>query len=369
MFFAVYFLLLTTGLVNLFVGCGDNAKSNSARFSQAYPPGARKEIVTEKDGATMSLIPAGEFIMGSADTEANEAEQRWGLTAGMLKSETPQHIVFVDAFYLDKYEVTNAQYQKFVYETKHPPPSVPTTEQVLLAFRNELGDEAKAISTTQLENTYRELKRQLEPWAWQNGTYPAGKANHPVVLVRWYDVVAYAKWANKRLPTEAEWEKAARGTDGRVYPWGNDWDAERCNSAERVAQKALPNLQASLLWFAEWKEIPPVETAPNTTVPVGSYKRGKSPFGVYDMAGNAFEWCMDWYDEDYYTKSPKKNPTGPITGHVRVLRGGSWNYPGFKLRTTYRNKHAPEIGGSPNGFRCAMDVAESLKDAGEWIED
>jgi len=356
MTFTVYFLLLTTCFVNLFLGCGDNAKKSPVQFPQKYPKGARREIVTEKDGATMVLIPAGEFIMGSTETEAKDAEKRWGLAEGTLKSETPQHIVFVDAFYIDKYEVTNAQYKKFVDETGHPTPSVPTMEEVLLTFRNELRDEADAISARQSEKTYRELRRRLKPWAWKNETYPEGKANHPVVLVSWYDAVAYAKWANKRLSTEAEWEKAARGTDGRIYPWGNEWDASKCNSAERIAKKALPNLQASLLWFGEWKKISPTESARNTTVPVGSYKSGKSPFGIYDMAGNAFEWCMDWYDEDYYAKSPKREPTGPATGSTCVLRGGSWNYPGFKLRTTYRNKHAPEVGGSPNGFRCVRDV-------------
>jgi len=352
----VIYLLIITCFANLFLSCGDSVTKKHSRFPQEYPEGVQKEIVTAKDGAVMVLIPTGEFIMGSAETEAKDAERRWGLAEGTLKSETPQHIVFVDAFYIDKYEVTNAQYKKFVDETGHPSPSVPTMAEVSLAFRNELGDEASVISATQLENTYQELGRQLEPWAWKNGNYPEGKANHPVVLVSLYDAAAYAKWADKRLPTEAEWEKAARGTDGRIYPWGNNWDSNKCNSAERVAQKALPNLRESLLWFEEWKRFPPMATALNTTVPVGIYKKGKSPFGVCDMAGNAFEWCMDWYDENYYAQSPKRNPSGPATGRVRVLRGGSWNYPGFKLRTTYRNKHAPEIGGSPNGFRCATDV-------------
>lgn len=304
----------------------------------------------------MVLIPAGEFIMGSTETEAKDAERKWGLAEGTLKPETPQHIVFVNAFYIDKYEVTNAQYKKFVDETGHPPPSAPTMEKVLLALRNEWGDGANTISAIQFENTYRKLRRELKPWAWKDGTYPEGKANHPVVLVSWYDAVAYAKWASKRLPTEAEWEKAARGTDGRIYPWGNDWDASKCNSAERIAKKRLPVLQAWMLWFDKWKKLSPMESARNTTVPVGSYKSGKSPFGVYDMAGNAFEWCMDWYDEDYYAKALGRNPIEPATGHVRVLRGGSFNYPGFKFRTTYRNKHAPEIGGSPNGFRCVRGV-------------
>jgi len=308
----------------------------------------------------MILLPAGEFLMGSKEEEAKDAEAKWGLNEGLLESETPQHIVYLNAFYIDKYEVTNEQYKKFVDETGHRIPAVPTKEEVIAALKSEqteLGEEAEKISDAKINATIQELTRTLSPWAWKAGTYPPGKSNHPVVLVNWYDAQAYANWAGKRLPTEAEWEKAARGTDGRFYPWGNDWDSTRCNSAERIALKPLPTLQESLKWFYdEWETLAPIKRAQNTTVPVGSYRKGRSPYGIHDMAGNVFEWCADWYDKNYYSHSPERNPQGPKNGSTRVLRGGSWNYPGFKLRSTYRNMHAPSIGGAPNGFRCVMNA-------------
>ncbi|MBC8231917.1 formylglycine-generating enzyme family protein [bacterium] len=349
-------------VILIFGNCGrENQQAKQGRFPQIYPQGMPKKIVAKKDKAEMILIPAGEFLMGSTKKEARDTEEKWGLKEGLLESETPQHIVYLDAFYIDKYEVTNAQYQKFVDETGHRVPAVPTKEEVIAAFqseRSELGEESEEISDLQINATIQELTKTLSPWAWKDGTYPPGKSHHPVVLVNWYDAQAYANWAGKRLPTEAEWEKAARGTDGRFYPWGNDWDGTRCNSAERIAQKPLLTLQAALRWFDdEWKTLAPIKRSQNTTVPVGSYRKGRSSYGVHDMAGNVFEWCADWYDKDYHSHSPKQNPPGPKNGNTRVLRGGSWNYPGFKLRSTYRNRHAPSIGGSPNGFRCVRDVS------------
>ena len=345
----------------IFGSCGgENQRAKQGRFPQTYPKGMRKKIVTKKDKAEMILIPAGEFLMGSTRKEVRNAEEKWGLKEGLLESEIPQHIVYVNAFYIDKYEVTNAQYKKFVDETGHQVPTVPTKEEVIAALKSELeelGRKAEKIPDSEINATIQDNVKKLSPWAWKDRTYPSGKSTHPVVLVNWHDALAYANWAGKRLPTEAEWEKAARGADGRFYPWGNDWDATRCNSAERLALRPLPTLQASLEWFyEEWANLESIKRAQNTTVPVGNYRKGRSPYGVHDMAGNIFEWCADWYDKDYYSYSPKRNPQGPKNGTTRVLRGGSWNYPGFKLRSTYRNMHAPSIGGAPNGFRCVLDV-------------
>lgn len=344
----------------IFGSCeGENQQAQQGRFPQTYPKGMPKKIVTKKDKAEMILIPAGEFLMGSTKKEVRDAEEKWGLEEGLLESETPQHAVYVDAFYIDKYEVTNAQYKKFVNETGHRAPTIPTKEEVIVALKSESSESGFVFSQNTKNAIIQENARTLSPWAWKDGTYPLGKSNHPVVLINWHDAQAYANWAGKRLPTEAEWEKAARGTDSQFYPWGNDWDETRCNSAERIALKPLPTLQASLEWFhGEWENLVPIKRAQNTTVPIGSYRKGRSPYGVHDMAGNVFEWCADWYDKDYYSYSPKRNPQGPKNGNTRVLRGGSWNYPGFKLRSTYRNMHAPSIGGPPNGFRCVMDVTK-----------
>jgi iron(II)-dependent oxidoreductase len=196
-----------------------------------------------KDGAEMILIPAGEFIMGSPEGEGENDER-------------PQHTVFLDAFYIDKYEVTNFQYKQFMDATGHGAPA-----------------------------------------DWNNEKY--NQPNQPVVGVTWHDAVAYAKWAGKRLPTEAEWEKAARGADGRIYPWGNEWDSSKCNSG--VGGDGY-----------------------QYTAPVGSFSDGASPYGVLDMSGNVWEWCADWYDNNYYSRSPQQNPKGPDSGSSRVLRGGSW---------------------------------------------
>ena len=228
-----------------------------------------------QDGAEMILIPAGEFIMGSPEGEGDNNEQ-------------PQHTVFLDAFYIDKYEVTNAQYKQFMDATGHKAPEY-----------------------------------------WDDEKY--NQPNQPVVGVTWHDAVAYAKWAGKRLPTEAEWEKAARGVDGRKYPWGNEWNSSKCNS----------NVGGD-----EYKY----------TAPVGSFPDGASPYGVMDMAGNVWEWCADWYDRNYYSRSPQQNPKGPDSGSRRVLRGGSWGYDTDYLRCASRSGSAPADRSRNGGFRCAQDV-------------
>ena len=221
-----------------------------------------------EDGAEMVLVPAGEFWMGSEDGGADEK---------------PRHRVTLDAFYIDKHEVTNARYGRFMGATGR---SVPTY--------------------------------------WNDSTW--NSPQQPVVGVSWDDADAYCKWAGKRLPTEAEWEKAARGTDGRKYPWGEQWDASRANSVESKLGK---------------------------TVPVGAYPAGASPYGALDMAGNAWEWVADWYDRDYYRRSPEQNPRGPETGSGRVLRGGSWLSLPILLRAANRYDFTPGSRSDLIGFRCA----------------
>ena len=219
----------------------------------------------------MVRIPEGEFIMGSPDGSSNEK---------------PQHTVYLDAFEIAKYPLTNLQYRVFLdMNPDHP-----------------------------------------KPPGWRKRTYPAGKDHHPVVGISWGEATACAAWLSRdtgrefRLPTEAEWEKAARGTDGRRYPWGNEFDSGRCNTEEGST---------------------------GNTTPVDAYATGASPYGVMDMAGNVWEWCADWYDSAYYEKDENRNPGGPEKGESRVARGGSWRLLQDNARCSYRSDSPPGLR-SPN---------------------
>ena len=245
----------------------------------------RNEIMTKalrgiKEKRGMVLVPAGSFVMGN---NSIKREQR------------PSHNVYLDSFYIDKYEVTNAEYYEF------------------LDYINKTKDHSKCRED-------EPINKDHQPHNWEKDYY-----NHPefpVVRIDWYDACAYAAWAGKRLPTEAEWEKAARGTDERKWPWGNEWDPSRYNFGDPE--------------------------------PVGSHEDGKSPYGCYDMAGSVAEWCADWYKMNYYEKSPKGNPKGPEKGEKKVIRGGSRFIPdGLSLRSTARKAVLPNIGNISVGFRCA----------------
>ncbi len=215
----------------------------------------------------MRLVPAGEFTMGSKNGDSDEK---------------PEHQVSLEAFYLDKYEVTNSLYKACVDAGVCKEPG----------------------------NTSRYNKTSYE--------------NHPVVYVDWNQAKTYCEWRSGDLPSEAQWEKAARGTDGRTYPWGEEID---CNKA---------NYGGCL----------------NDTAEVGSYESGRSPYGLYDMAGNVWEWVADWYDSDYYEKSPSSNPLGPNSGQYRVLRGGSWIISENGARASYRNGYNLGSYDFNLGFRC-----------------
>ena len=210
-----------------------------------------RQTIIARDGKEMILIPAGEFLMGRE-----------------------KKTVFVPAFYIDRTPVTNAEYKAFVDATNYNfPPH------------------------------------------WRRGQPPPGKENHPVVQVTWFDAVAYAEWAGKRLPTGPEWEKAARGTDGRIYPWGDTFDPTRLNCGEG---------------------------GPLDTTPVGQYSpAGDSPYGVVDMAGNVYEWTNDG---------------NPVT--TMALRGGSWLDGRDQVKTFAIRKHTPRRKNDFIGFRCAMDAPE-----------
>jgi formylglycine-generating enzyme required for sulfatase activity len=238
-----------------------------------------REIIG-KDGAPMALIPAGEFWMGSPDSEGNIDEH-------------PRHRVYVDAYSMDRFEVTVSRYEKFMQSTGRQAP--------------EYWDQVKTGKHSDL----------------------------PVVGVDWHDAEAYCRWAGKRLPTEAEWEKAARGTDERTYPWGNEPPTTSLANFERgYANNAYDERLAS----------------------VDSYEAGKSPYGLHHMAGNVWEWTYDWYEEPFFAKSPQRNPKGPSSGQYRMRRGGSWFYEPHFVRSAHRSRETPTLRYPDMGFRCAQDA-------------
>jgi len=237
-----------------------------------HPPAT----ITGKDGAPMVLVPAGEFPMGSEQGDDDEQ---------------PVHRVYLDSFYLDTFEVTNGRFAKFVAAIQSEP-----------------------------------------PWGFADQETPVVHAEQPVRWVNWLEATGYCLWAGKRLPTEAEWEKAARGTDGRVYPWGNE---------PPTPTQAVFGLK---------------EGGADTVSPIGNRDKGKSPYGVHDLAGNLYEWVTDWYDEAVYTPIPTINPRGPTEGTTKVQRGGSYLNSPYRLRSSFRTKGDPTEHDPNVGFRCAQDA-------------
>ncbi len=242
----------------------------------------------EVDG--MIYIPAGEFIMGSEDVDTEGLAKEFGARKGQYyEDERPVRKVYLDGFFIDKYEVTNKEYKAFVTATGYTPPGT-----------------------------------------WENNTYEEGKDDHPVNNVTWYGAYAYCKWAGKRLPTEKEWEKAARGPNGNRYPWGNEFDEGKANLTK------------------------------GSTAPAGSSETDKSYYGVFDMGGNVMEWVDDWYKPYPGNQSDNKE----FGEKYKILRGGSGSVLGHYVigkifsRASFRHYYDPRGAGNDGGFRCARSVKD-----------
>lgn len=245
---------------------------------------------TGKDGAPMALIPEGPFHMG-----VPHAARDGGV------DERPNHKVFLKSFYMDLYEVTNGRYLQFITDTGHRAPQHPTDAHLGL---------------------------------WKGNMMPESVKDLPVINVDWFDSDTYCRWAGKRLPTEAEWEKAAKGDNDWRFAWGD---------VEPTTEHANFN---QLAWRGE-----------ATLVQVGIYEKGKSPYGIYDVAGNVWEWVSDWYQVDYYSQSPTHNPQGPESGKYKALRSSGWQGETPQMRVFTRIKSLPNDRNNSTGFRCAKNVS------------
>jgi formylglycine-generating enzyme required for sulfatase activity len=255
--------------------------------------------------ADVGLAACRQFFIGSED----ECQRSW------YENEEPQHTVTLDAFHIDQYEATNAQFAEFL---------------------NERGNQTEE-DVTWLDADETDVRIHQNGGVWQ---VDDGYANHPVVEVSWYGARAYCEWRGARLPTEAEWEKAARGTEGRLYPWGDSFEGTRTNFCDSNCSQSWANTE--------------YDDGYAGTAPVGSYPDGVSPYNVHDMAGNVWEWVADGYASDYYRKSPSDNPTGPTSYSNRVLRGGSFNDFSGSVRAASRfGRPRPDERLSFVGFRCA----------------
>ena len=287
-------ILFLTGLV---LGCAPEAtiEKHPQRFRSS----------PRIDYHHMVLIPSGEFLMGSTPENVKQAKTLFREETGRepldiwFEDETPPHTVYLDAFYIDKYEVTNQQYREFVEATNY--------------------------------------KR---PFNWMDAYFR--QPDKPVMGIEWIDAQSYAQWAGKRLPTEAEWEKAARGSlAGRLFSWGDEPPQISRKNNDYVPGKREFST-------GDWEYH----------FQVGSDK--PNGYGIYETTSNVYEWCNDWYAPDYYKYSPPRNPPGPKDGASKVVRGGSWFHGSFDLRCAYRNINPPYNRSYYIGFRCVRTAPAEI---------
>jgi formylglycine-generating enzyme required for sulfatase activity len=318
-------------ILTLFLGCILGCSSDDSVDESGAADNGKVAVETEGGPSDavpeqykgMALIPAGTFQMGSEKGFPHEG---------------PVHEVTLDAFYMDAREVTNAQFAEFVEATGY------VTEAEVWKWSLDFAPDDR--EGMRVPNAEWWLKVDGVTWKTPRGPGSSieGQESYPVIQVSWKDASEYAKWAGKRLPTEAEWEYAARGElDQNEYPWGNKMKPEGKHHMNH------------------WQGRFPVTHSPTDghegLAPVGEYS--PNGYGLYDMAGNVWEWCSDWYGERYYSESPAKNPQGPAQGDEKVQRGGSFLCAGnycVGYRVSHRNKTATDSGLPHAGFRCVISA-------------
>ncbi len=302
-----------------------------------------RQISLEQDGSQMVLVEAGVFWMGSEETEwrrwlheAVEGKRRE--TYEEFRNESPRHRVELRGYYIDKHPVTWGQYRKFITALKkHGSHPTPWCAEHCPESSHDISSRRRTPPGR------RKSDRTILPGTWQIDRVP-------VTCVSWWDARAYASWAGKRLPTEAEWEKAARWDPAtrhsRRYPWGDQWDASRCETIETWAKQILRSRHAALIY----KRTDKLHRRACMIKPIGSHPTGASPCGAEEMAGTVWEWTTSFSGP--YETSPKRDPQGPSTGISRVIRGGAWDWIRAKARPAHRNKRRPGFTRLYLGFRC-----------------
>jgi sulfatase modifying factor 1 len=313
----------------------------TANLRALAPQGPAKPYSAGIDGAEMVLVPAGIVQLGTRPEEVVKLTGIYGAKrSALLAREIPQQVQ-VPAFLIDRYEVTNTRYKRFLDWLDHGGTH---------AFCHP--DEPPNFSHVPFVNA-----AWARPYCWQGTTPPANKASHPVVLVCWFDAYAYARWAGLRLPTEIEWERAARGEDGRAFPWGNAWGPDHANSAENIAGRALLTWREWRTWTQAWSQGRAADRNEETLTPVGKFPTGASPFGALDMAGNAWEWVLD----DYRPGKPVRDSQAfydHLHRDVRmVIKGGAWSNFSQDLRSARRHAQPALARQAYIGFRCARNAS------------
>jgi formylglycine-generating enzyme required for sulfatase activity len=322
------------GLALLLAGCGKSSTGGNAGEGGAAG-GDDQEIVERVIRETpMVKIKAGEFVRGSNKEDTDGMQARYGFAAPLYQDEHPQTKIYLDEFWIDVYEVTNKSYKSYILATQRMMPfawvnngyalneaklqkmDVDKLRKVALDYFN-LDVDTRTMDKPALIAAMLEHQKKLD--------------NLPVSGVNWFDAREYCQWRSARLPSEMEWEKAARGPDGLEYPWGNEWDPAITNTGED----------------AEWEK---------GIAPVGSYERNKSPYGVYDLSGNVWEWVNDWY-QPYDGSTFESDAFGE---HNRVIRGGGGGIGHYSIsyffRAATRQFSEPEMESDDVGFRCAKDA-------------